>query len=41
MAAKARAIGIDELRTVMAKPTASPAAAEMAIRRHFGEIKAN
>jgi hypothetical protein len=38
MAAKASAIGIDELRTVTAKPTASPTAAEMAIWRHLGEI---
>jgi hypothetical protein len=41
MATKARAIGIDELSTVIAKPTASPTADEMAIRRHFGEIKAS
>jgi hypothetical protein len=40
MVAKARAIEIDELRTVMAKPTASPIAAEIAIWRHFGEIVA-
>jgi hypothetical protein len=38
MTAKASAIEIDELKTVMAKPTPSPAAAEMAIWRHFGEI---
>jgi hypothetical protein len=41
MAAKASAIGIDELKTVTAKPTASPTAAEMAIWRHFGETVAN
>jgi hypothetical protein len=41
MAAKASAIEIDELKTVMAKPTPSPEAAEMAIWRHFGEIIAN
>jgi hypothetical protein len=31
MTAKARAIEIDELKTVMAKPTPSPSAAEIAI----------
>jgi hypothetical protein len=41
MAAKASAIEIDELRTVMAKPTAIPVAAEIAIWRHFGETVAN
>jgi hypothetical protein len=41
MAAKANAIEIDELNNVMAKPTPSPEAAEMAIWRHFGEILAN
>jgi hypothetical protein len=41
MAAKASAIEIEELKTVMAKPTPSPAAAEMAIWRHFGEIMSN
>jgi len=40
MAAKASAIEIDELKTVMAKPTPSPEAAEMAIWRHFGEMMA-
>jgi hypothetical protein len=40
MAAKASAIGIEELKTVIAKPTPSPAAAEMAIWRHLGEIMA-
>ena len=32
---------IDELRTVIAEPTASPVAAEIAIWRHLGEIMAN
>jgi hypothetical protein len=41
MVAKASAIEIDELRTVIAKPTASPETAEMAIWRHFGEIMAS
>jgi hypothetical protein len=40
MTAKASAIEIDELKTVMAKPTPSPAAAERAIWRHLGEIMA-
>jgi hypothetical protein len=40
IAAKASAIEIDELNTVMAKPTPSPEAAEMAIWRHFGETVA-
>jgi hypothetical protein len=41
MAAKASAMGIEELRSVIAKPTASPTATEIAIWRHFGEITAN
>jgi hypothetical protein len=41
MAAKASAIEIDELKTVIAKPTANPAAAEIAIWRHLGEIMAS
>jgi hypothetical protein len=41
MAANASAIGIEELKTVTAKPTPSPAAAEMAIWRHLGEIMSN
>ena len=41
MVAKASAMGIEELRTVIAEPTASPAAAEIAIWRHFGEIIGN
>jgi hypothetical protein len=41
MIVKAKAIDRDELSTVIAKPTASPTAAEMAIRHHFGEIKAS
>jgi hypothetical protein len=41
MAVKAIAIESDELNTVMAKPTPSPEAAEIAIWRHFGEIIAN
>ena len=32
---------IEELRSVIAEPTASPVAAEIAIWRHFGEIMAN
>ncbi len=41
MVAKANAIAIDELKIVIAKPTASPTAAEIAIWRHFGEIIVN
>jgi len=40
MAVKASAIEIEELKTVMTKPTPSPEAAEMAIWRHFGEMMA-
>jgi hypothetical protein len=41
MTAKAKAIEIDELRTVIAKATARPVVAEIAIWRHFGETVAN
>ena len=34
-------MGIEELRSVIAEPTASPVAAEIAVWRHFGEIMAN
>jgi hypothetical protein len=40
IAEKAKAIEIDELKTVTAKPIPSPEAAEMAIWRHFGETVA-